>query len=422
MSTTHTDTTIQTIQSQPPPSLWRNRNFLFLITGQAISSAGTQISQLAFPLLVLALTHSPAQTGLISAMRGLSYALLTLPAGALVDRWNRKRVMILSNIGSALTLGSIPIALLFGHLTLLQLYLVSFVDGLCFVFFNMAESAAIPHVVAKEQIPAANGQNEVLYASATMFGPAIGGILYSLSAMLPFISDSISYLVSLFSLLFIKTEFQHEQTQSKQHMLEDIKDGLRWLWEHPVIRFLAIMTLGLMAPCAGYSLILIVMAHNQHASNAAIGLIFAGGGVGNIIGAAMASWLERRFGFTRVMVWSTWVWCLTWLFYAFAPNPFVLSIVNGLSFTVVPIYMVVQYSYRQIVIPDHLRGRVNSVFRLIAFGAQPLGMAVTGILLQAYGPAITVIVLFVPQVLLAILVVFNKPLRQVGFLHTLPTG
>src|SRR5437764_9783082 len=106
---------------QTPP-IWRNRDYLLLIGGQAVSSIGSEISLVAFPLLIFALTRSPAQTGLMTSLRSLPYALFTLPAGALVDRWDRKRLMILCDSGRAIALGSIPIALFFGQLTYLQLY------------------------------------------------------------------------------------------------------------------------------------------------------------------------------------------------------------------------------------------------------------------------------------------------------------
>jgi MFS family permease len=150
----------------------------------------------------------------------------------------------------------------------------------------------------------------------------------------------------------------------------------------------------------------------MHASNAVIGLIFACGGIGSIAGSLMASPLQRRFGFGRVIIVTTWIWVLSWLFYALAPNPLILGLVNAVSFIVVPIYMVVQYSYRLALIPDHLQGRVNSVFRLIAFGGQPLGIALTGILLQAYGPAVTVVLAFIPQAILAVAVTFNRHVRH----------
>jgi len=112
------------------------------------------------------------------------------------------------------------------------------------------------------------------------------------------------------------------------------------------------------------------------------------------------------------MIGATWIWALSWLLFAFAYNPLWIGIANGLSYTIVPIYMVSQFSYRIALIPDHLQGRVNSVFRLIAFGAQPLGLALTGILLQAIGPIPTVLVLFVPQLALAIAVTLNKYVRH----------
>src|SRR5947208_2885522 len=161
-------------KQRPTKPLWRNRDFLLLISGQAVSSVGSQISLIAFPLLILALTHSPAQTGLMTALRGLPFALFSLPAGALIDRWDRKRVMILCDIGRAIALGSIPVALALHGLTYMQLYLVSILEGTLFVFFNLAESACLPHVVAKEQLPAAVAQNEVLFSASNVVGPALG--------------------------------------------------------------------------------------------------------------------------------------------------------------------------------------------------------------------------------------------------------
>jgi MFS family permease len=397
--------------SRPIP-LWRNRDFLLLMSGQGISSVGSQVSQLAFPLLALALTHSPAQAGLITALRGLPYALLGLPAGALTDRWNRKRVMVLCDAGRAIALASIPIAFLLGNLSVIQLALVALIEGTLFVFFNVAETSALPHVVAKEQLTTAVGQNELLYSSSLMLGPSIGGFLYNISTMIPFLGDSISYAISALSLLFVRPQFQYERTSKQQHLGDEIKEGLHWLWHHPMIRFLALLTGGLIMPCTGYGLILIVRAQEQHASTTAIGFIFAAGGVGSCFGAIIASPLQRRFGFARTIRWSVWIWVLSWLLFAIAPDPLLLGILNGLSFAIVPIYMVAQYSYRLAAMPDHLRGRVNSIFQLITLGSTPLGLSLTGWLLQTLGPVLTVIVLFVPQFLLAIAATVNKDLRR----------
>ncbi len=404
------------IISIPPLPLWRNRDYLLLIGGQGVSAIGSQISLVAFPLLIFALTRSPAQTGLMASLRTLPYALFTLPAGALVDRWNRKYLMILCDAGRAIALGSIPVALLLGHLTYLQLYVVSLLEGTLFVFFTLAESASFPRVVTPEQLPAATGQNEVLTSMASLIGPALGPILYGLGRTVPFLADAISYAVSMISLLFIKTRFQEERIidQGKSRRLwPEVKEGIDWLWHHPVLRFLAILTFGLITPCFGYVLIIIVLAQNMHASNVTLGLIFAGGGIGSVVGALVASPLYKRLGFAKVLISSAWLWAVLWLLYAFAPNPLILGTVNALSFTVVPIYTVGQYSYRLATIPDQLQGRVNSVFRFIALSGQPLGIVLTGFLLQTIGPVPTVLVLFLPQGVLAVAATFNTRLRKI---------
>ncbi len=392
--------------------LWRNRDYMLLWSGQIVSSVGTRVSQLAFPLLVLALTHSPAQAGLIAALRGLPYALFILPAGAMVDRWNRKRVMILCDAGRAIALGSIPVALLLGHLTILQICIVSLVEGTLFTFFNLAETACLPQVVSKDQLTSAVAQNSVIDSVSGMIGPSFGGILYGIGRAVPFLTDTISYIVSVLSLFFIKAQFQEEREVEPLRLWKEIGEGLSWLWHNPVMRFIALLTSGLILPVSGYGLIIIVLAQMQHATSFEIGLILAGGGVGSIVGAVIVAPLRRRFSFGKMMIGSTWLWCLTWLFFAIAPNPLLLGVATALSFIVVPIYMSVQFGYRLSIIPDHLQGRVNSVFRLIAFGSEPIGLALTGFLIQAVGPVKTVLILFAPQLICAIIATFSKHFKD----------
>jgi predicted MFS family arabinose efflux permease len=177
------------------------------------------------------------------------------------------------------------------------------------------------------------------------------------------------------------------------HLWTDIKEGLSWLWHNPLVRFLAILTFGLTTPCSGYVLILLVLAQNLHTSALHTGLIFAGGGIGSIIGALLVVPLQRRFSFGQIIIGTAWLWVIGWLLYAIAPNWLILGLGNGIGFIVVPVYMMVQFSYRLALIPDRLQGRVNSVFRLIAFGSQPIGLALTGILLQYLSPIMTVLTL-----------------------------
>ena len=395
-------------------SLWRNRDYLLLWGGQVISSIGTQSSTLAFPLLLLVVTRSPAAAGLASALRALPYLILSLPAGALIDRWDRKRVMLLCDTGRALALGSIPLADILGRLTPLQLYLVSLIEGSLFVLFNIAEAACLPRVVTKAQLPAATAQNNATDGVSTLIGPSLGGALFGAAHALPFLADAVSYLASVVSLLFIATPFQGERMAARRPLHHDIGEGLAWLWRQPLIRYMAILTGISNLVGNGVFLIAIVIAQGQHASSAVIGLIFAVGGVGGILGSLAAVRLRERFSFGQLIIACVWSWAILTPLFAVAPNPLVLGLLMAGTFLSGPLYNVVQMSYRLALIPDVLQGRVNSVFRLIAFSGQPLGYALAGILLQTVGAVPAVLIFSVPYLFAALLTTFNPHVRQAG--------
>jgi MFS family permease len=401
------------------PSLWRNRNFMLLWSGQLISSIGTQISQLAFPMLVLAITGSPAQAGIVGALRGLPFAILCLPAGALVDRWDRKRVMLLCDSGRALALGSIPVAIWLGHLSFLQLCLVALIEGTLMTFFSIAEMACLPHVVPKEQLPAATAQNQAIDSSSWTIGPFLGGFFYGLGRQVPFLLDAISYVCSVLGLLFIRARFQDERTEAPRRIWHEIGEGVAWLWRESLLRFLALLAFWLVMPTIGFPLLLIILADRFHASPLMIGILFASGGVGSILGAFLTNPLQKRLTFGQLTIGSAWIWAISWLGLAIAPNLLVLGIANAISFIIVPIYLSVQFSYRLLVIPDHLQGRVQSVYRLLSFGSQPLGLALTGFLIQWTGATWAVIVLFVPQAIISLVATFYRPLRKAPMLSEL---
>ena len=400
----------------PAGSLRQNYDFWRLWGGQATSAIGSQVSQLALPLLILALTHSPAKAGLLAALRGVPYFLLVLPAGALVDRWDPRRVMIACDTGRALALASIPVALALGHLALWMLFAVTFVEGTLFVFFNQAESNCLVRVVSKEQLVAAVAQNEAIYGVSGLIGPSLGGLLYGLGRGVPFLTDAVSYLFSIVALLTLKADVRPAPLADDHvpNLGAEIKEGLRWLNAHAVIRFVALLTGVLMMSCAGWALILIVQAQRFGAGPVAVGLLLATGGAGGVLGSVLAIPLQKRFRFGPLLIGAAWVWAVTWLWYALAPSLIVLGIVNALSFIVVPVFLGTQYAYRLGQIPDALQGRVNSVFRLVAFSSGPVGLALTGWLLQRYGPIPAILITFVPQGLLCLVASFYRPLREAG--------
>jgi len=411
MSTIKTNHQAPAIQRSVP--LWRNWDYLLLWSGQAISSIGSQLSQFALPLFVLALTGSPVWAGVAGGLRTMPYLFLSLPAGALADRWNRKWIMLVCDSVRAICLASIPIAAFIGSLSMLQLCLVSLLEGSCFVFFNVAQVACLPRVVAKEQLKAAASLHETTDNISYTLGPFLGGILFGIGRSLPFLFDAVSYSISVVSLFFIKKDFQEQRTEPTRNVWAEIHEGLLWLWRHPVLRFVAFLSFMGMFMDFGTVLLVIVIATKLHAEASAIGLIYAIAGVGGIVGALLASPMQKYFRFGQLMSGTYWLWSLLLPLYLFASTTLVLGLITALTFTLGSVYTVAQFSFRLSLITDALQGRVTSVFRLVAFLGPPLRSMITGTMLQTLGIAPTVLIYTTLLVIVSLLTTFNKHMHQV---------
>lgn len=402
------------------PHLWRNRDYMLLWGGQVVSTVGSAASSIVYPLLILALTDSPAAAGIASALRALPYVVFSLPVGALIDRWDRKRVMILCDIGRALTAASIPVAMAFDALTLWQLYAATTIEGSLYVFFNIAEVAALPRVVAQGELPQAAAQNEAGFGAANIVGPSLGTLLYqALGRAVPFVADAVSYAVSIATLALIKTEFRSAPSPAERHLGREIADGLRWLWQRPLIRYMAFLTGGGNLAMAAVPLIVIVLAKQSGAGDAQIGVAFSIGGIGGIVGSLVGGQIQKRFSFGRVIGVYVWGEVLLLALLAVAPGYILIGVVFALMSMTAPIYNVVQFSYRLALIPDALQGRVNSTFRLLAFGLMPLGAALSGWVIERFGVLDAVAAFTLWLAVLAVATTFNRhvrdapPIRQV---------
>jgi MFS family permease len=415
---------IQTTQQEPDAgrpsrSLWRNRDFLLLWNGQTISTLGTNISTLALPLLVLALTHSPAQAGLLTATRLLPYLLFSLPAGALLDRWNRKSVMICCDLVRWLALGSVPLAFALGHLTLVHLYLVAFVEGTAYVFFSLAQIAALPQVVSSAHLPQAYALDTTTEYIGTLLGPGLGGFLIglvplvALGASLAYLVDSISYLVSLVSLLFIRVSFQLKRTASSRYALrKEIAEGLRFLWQRPLLRTMVMLTMTVNFLLSPVTLVVIVLVQGSlHIDVRTLGIILSAGGIGGVLGGVIAPWIRTRIRFGQAIIGSVIIWGIATLLLALASSPFLLAVGVGVTSLMWPIYGVILVSYRLSITPDYLQGRVNSAFRFLSYGSEPLGAALGGLLLVPLGPRL-VLALIAAGLVLSSVVVSCTALRK----------
>ncbi|MGZ5572593.1 MAG: MFS transporter [Usitatibacter sp.] len=396
-----------------PAPLWRNRDYMLLWSGQVASTLGTTASNVVVPLLILGMTGSPEAAGIAGALRFFPYLVFSLPVGALIDRWDRKAVMIRCDVGRAIALGSIPVAMAFDALTLWQVYVVALVEGSLFVFFNIAEVAALPRVVPALQLPQASAQNEAGFGIANIVGPSLGTVLYqALGHAAPFVANTVTYIVSFLSLARIKAQLHTPRDTVTHDLRKEVAEGLRWMWANPLIRYMAFLTGGFNLINAAVPLVIIVLAKEMGANDAAIGVIFSASGVGGIVGSLVGGRIQRRFTFGQVIVAVTWLEALLIPLYAVVPAYFLLAAVAGASFFLGPIYNVVQFSYRLALIPDRLQGRVNSVFRLLAFGFMPVGAALSGVLIERFGATTAVAALSAWMAILAIATTLNSHVRH----------
>jgi len=395
-----------------PWALWRNGDFLLLWSGQAVSTLGSTISTLALPLLVLALTHSAAQAGFIAAAQAIPYIVLALPAGALIDRWNRKAVMIRCDVARALALGSVPLAAAWGRLTTAQFYGVALVTGTALVFFNIAQTAALTRVVSGEQLPRATALDRTADSVAALVGPGVGGFLISLArsilagAALAFLVDSLSYLASACSLLFIRTSFQAQHSPMPERALRvEIAEGLDFLWTQRRMRALAMVSMTAALFFSPLSLAIIVLAQQRlHADARTIGAIFSIGSIGAVLGAVLAPSLKAHFRVGTIVIGVIAVQALAIGLLAVATSPLLMIAGWAVISLADPIYSVTVLSYRLTLIPDALQGRVTGVFRLLNNGGRPLGLAVGGLLLAALGPRPVLWIMAAGGMLIAVVV------------------
>jgi MFS family permease len=397
--------------SPPPLALRKNRDFMLLWFGQAVSELGSRTAWLAYPLLVLALTHSPARAGIVTFVNRFPFFLFSLPAGALVDRWNRKRIMLVCDGGRLAGAASIAVALLIGRANFIQVLVVAAVEGTLTVFVGPAEFATLRRIVPRSQMAPAIAQNEARIYAGTLAGPPLGGLLYGLERSLPFLADAASYAVSFVTLLGIRTPFQDPASRPRWRMHADIAEGARWLWRQSFLR-----TTFLLAGAGNFVsnalvLIVVVLAKDAGASSASIGLIFLLCGVGGLLGAAAAAPLARRLSPVRVRVGYHLIYALLIPFLAIAP-PLVLGVVLAVMLFGAPTLNATFGAYQSLLVPDRLQGRVDSIAGLIAAGVAPLGPLLAGFLLGSVGGANTVIVFWAFGIAVALIAGLSKPLRQ----------
>jgi len=391
--------------------LRRNRDFVLLQVGQALSTVGSEASGIAYTLLVLALTGSPAKAGLAAFARLVPYALFALPSGVASDRFNRKWLMIWADVVRVLALGSLGVSAATGHVTFSQILIVAFVEGTMFVIFNIAEIGAVRSVVPALQLQRAFATEQARMSSVYLAGPSLGGALFGLARSLPFLVDAVSYAFSTGTLLAMRTPFQEaREDRETAGIWTQIREGLAWLWGHPFLRTCALLFVGGNFLFGALELVLIVAAKRQGLSSAAIGALVAVTGAFSLLGSIAAPRFLRLLPMRAVLVLSSWL-ALGLVAFVIEPNVFVFVAGTAPLVFFNPTVNAMVIGYRVAIVPDRLQGRVNSVARSLALLAFPLGPVVAGLLLASYSAKIVAAFGLAGFIILAIVTTVNRSIR-----------
>jgi MFS family permease len=399
--------------------LWRHRDFMLLWFGQTVSEMGSSVTVLALPLAaVVALKATTFEVGLLTAASTLAFALIALPAGAIVDRYPKRRIMIACDIARLVIIGSVPVAWAAGALTLGQLYAVAVTAGVFTVFFDVSYQSFLPALLSEEHLVDANGKFGATQSFAQLVGPGLGGGLVGVfGAAGAMTADAVSYAVSVGSLfgLKIREEPANRPVRERSSLRSEIAEGLRFVVRHPILRKVVACTgtANLFSSIAA-AVEIIFLIRVLHVRPAYTGLIFALAAIGGILGGVLAGRLASWIGSARIIWFSILVIGLPQFLAALAePGWSVVLFPLGYAFTFFAgvTYNVAQLSYRQAVTPARLMGRMNAAVRWIVWGTMPLGGVIGGVLGSTIGVRPTLWIGLVGSWLAGFWVYFS-PLRR----------
>ena len=392
-------------------SLWRNRDFMLLQAGHLLSSLGGQLTTLAFPLLVLALTDSPAKVGLVTFVSFLPYPLFTVLAGVAADRWNRKWLMVGADMVGLVSVGLLAAAIVSDRLAFWQIVVVAFVKASAGTLLFAASGGVLRAVVPAWQLPDAVSVEVGRNAVVRLAGPPLGGILFAFGRAIPFVVDGVSYACSMVALLLMRTPFQEAREIDASTLRAQIAEGFRFLWSHPFLRTCALL-FGLgnfIFP--GVLVVIVVVGKAQGLSSGEIGVLTAVFGAALLVGSAISPLFRRVFSVRRILVLELWTWTGSAVFVIW-PNVYVLAASTIPQALTIPSTDSVVHAYRMAMTPDRLIGRVNGAAANISLAVSPLGPLIAGLLLSSVSARATVAVFAAAGLALALWGTFSPSIRK----------
>ena len=384
--TIEADRPIDDAPPAPKGSLWHDRNFLTMWSGQALSQFGEQISMLAIPVLAVVLLNATEfQVGVLEAASVAAFLVVGLPAGAWIDRMRKRHVMIWADLVRALALATIPVLWELGMLQIWHLFVVALIIGVATVFFDVSYQSIIPSLVRSGQIAEANGKLETTSQLAHLAGPAIAGWLIGLfTAPVAMIVTAVTYLTSFTALTLTKDHEQRRAPEDHAPLRTEIAEGLRWVFGNPYLRRIVgtTSTSNLFNTISGTMLPLFLLRELGF-TPATMGVILSLGAIGGLLGAMATPRVVRWIGEARAIPASAIAFSVICMFLPLAATipefAFPLLVVQGfvMSFTVL-VYNITQVTFRQRITPPRLLGRMNASIRFVVWGVMPLAALASG--------------------------------------------
>lgn len=362
--------------------------FWRLWSSSTVSAAGDGLTFVALPLLAARLTRDPAQVALVQAAEHSSWLLLGLVSGALADRWDRLRIMAVTDLVRSALFGAFAVAVVGGWVTLPLLIAFAFVVGLFGVMNLNAASAFLPAVVRRERLETANSWLQVgMTVPSTMIGPPLGGVLFVAAVSLPFTVDAVSFLVSGLVVLSLRSWVPRApRTEAPAPLGAALAEGVRFLWRSTVLRTLCLLLAVFNGVSAAVMAVLVLFAtETLGLSERGYGVLLVVFAVGGLAGMATVSRVRAALGTSGVVVMVLGVQAMAMLAAGLAPSVPVMVVTLVLAGATSGMWNVATISLRQRIVPDALLGRVTSAYRLVAFAAMPVGAALGGLLARAYG-------------------------------------
>lgn len=360
-----------------------------LWTSSGLSNLADGVFKIALPLLAIQLTQSPTLIAGLTVAATLPWLLFALTAGALADRLDRRKLMVWANLSRALLPAVLAAVILLDFGSIWALYVVALMVGVAETLYDTSAQSIMPQMVHRDELSRANGRLYAVELTANQFiGPPLGGLLVAIGVVAGVAVPAALWLAAVGGLLLIPGAFRMEREQ-KTTLRFDIGEGLRFLWNQKILRTLAVMT-GVFnfASSAAFAVLVLFAvgpASEMELSEVGFGLLLTTSALGAFVGSFISEWVEARLGRSKSLTLAVFGVSLFVGAPALTDNPYVLGPILFVGGILIVLWNVITVSLRQRITPNRLLGRINSAYRLLAWGTMPLGAAAGGLLAQWLG-------------------------------------